>query len=210
MALYAYPAPVAVLPQSSNGYQAYQLSSYSTNPPNTFGQAQQFPIYPQQNAQQQFVHPGVSDGMMMTQHQAMSGTDGDDAQANSIIHSPVTTPNGVGCAWSDQIPYVPLYIALAYIIGQNSTPTDTRRWLNRAKDNIQPQPGTDTLSARVVGALPRTRYVKFSYIDGLVVNRTLESFIPKDRIGPLKDRECRLALLRQLIAQGGRTGNVIE
>jgi hypothetical protein len=100
--------------------------------------------------------------------------------------------------WHEDKPFIPLYMALAYIIGLGSTPSDGRRWLSRANPELQPLP-EDSLSARVRGMMPRTRYVRFDYVERLVLNQSLDSFLPRDRMGRNPERLERLGLLKAAV-----------
>lgn len=114
------------------------------------------------------------------------------AQSKSVV----TDPSQISTAWSDGHAYVPLYISTAYVIGGGSTPTDARRWLNRAAAQYQPT-DDDLLPAKVAGALPRVRYVKWGFVERLILSSGLETSVPKEKLQYLRDKISRFELLQK-------------
>jgi len=97
--------------------------------------------------------------------------------------------------------YVPIYAVAAFIMGspaESITPTDTRRWLNRAPPTLQPAP-EDELRVRVHGAIPRVRYTRISYVEKLLPQAQISSFVPHERLNDEVDRRYRWSLLKNHI-----------
>jgi hypothetical protein len=86
-----------------------------------------------------------------------------------------------------------------------TTMADARRWFNRAKAELRPQPeqGEEFVSQGGPchpGQLPRTRYTSFSYLRRIIEDTSaIESIIPKDRLAPAAERQAGWLSLCQYI-----------
>jgi hypothetical protein len=120
------------------------------------------------------------------------------AQSKAVV----TDASQISTAWFNGHPYVPLYISTAFVIGGGSTPTDARRWLNRAPSEFQPN-DDDLLPPKVAGALPRVRYVKWSFVQRLFLSSGLESSVPKEKLQFLEDKMKRYEILYTYVMNDG-------